>query len=46
MNDIRDEGTMERAGTWTKEKDRDGVEITSPISCVQEKRPLFLWNWR
>lgn len=34
MNDIMDEGIIQRIGTWTKEKDRDGVEIRSLISCV------------
>ena len=35
MNDIMDEGIMQRIGTWTKEKDRDGVEIRSLISSIQ-----------
>ena len=34
MNDIMDEGIMQRTGTWTKQKDRDGVEIRPLISCV------------
>ena len=42
MNDIMDEGIMQRIGTWAKQKDRDGVEIRPLISCVSGERVVPL----